>query len=52
MRRVLLGLALAWCAVDYGGRVYACFGFDFTACQRFVAEYRGENQQRLQCRVV
>jgi hypothetical protein len=45
LKRLIAGTALAlvlvWCAVDMAGAVYACFGFDYTACEEFTDRYTG-----------
>lgn len=51
MKKTLMVLTLVWCAVDFGGRVYACFGYDSEACETFVNLYTGANGQSLVCRV-
>ena len=39
MTRQLAAIALIWCAVDVSLQVYACFGFDYTACETFIRLY-------------
>jgi len=49
MKKILITLTLVWCAVDFNGKVYACFGYDATECERFVAEHVGDGSQPLHC---
>ncbi len=49
MKKLLITLTLVWCAVDFNGKVYACFGFDAKECERFVAQNVGDGSQPLHC---
>jgi hypothetical protein len=51
IQKTLFALMLVWCAVDASGRIYACFGFDYAACQTFTQTYRGQYGQVLMCMV-
>jgi hypothetical protein len=45
----MLAATLAWCACDVGGRIYACFGFDYAACERFTHMYTDSMGGTLTC---
>ena len=49
MSKRLVALTLVWCAVDLSGHIYACFGFDYQACQTFTQLYSGNYGQPLTC---
>ena len=49
MKKLLITLTLVWCAVDFNGKVYACFGYDSKECERFVAQNVGDGSQPLHC---
>ena len=51
MKRWIVMAALVWCAMDFGGRVYACFGYDSEACETFIRLYTGAHGQTLVCRI-